>query len=243
MSADATVLEMAVREAESQEDSGIEAPSTAEVRWILPGRLNLPLVGWFGRFPAGMESREDAYLIHPFLRGLSVKIRAGRQFDVKLCHGSPGILDSAGRARGRIETWRKWAFPVGLLDPDDAGPPGWAVVHKRRWSIRFQLVSGRLMADARDEATESACAVDLTEIRTAGETWWSLGFEATGPGCSLGSTLQGAAALMFAETPPGDVDLDMSHSQSYIEWLSRRPDRWVRSAAVGRLARVSPVTG
>jgi hypothetical protein len=222
MSADATVLEMAVNQAMPQEDSAIEAPSTAEVRWILPGQLDAALVGWFGRFPAGMESREDAYLVHPFLRGLSVKIRAGRQFDVKLCHGSPGILDSAGRARGRIEIWRKWAFPIGLLDPDDAGPPGWAVVHKRRWSIRFQLISGRLMADALEEAAESACLVDLTEIRSGGETWWSLGFEATGPGCSLGSTLQGAAALMFAEAPPGVVELDMSHSQSYIEWLSRR---------------------
>jgi hypothetical protein len=222
MSADATVLEMAVKQAMSQEDSAIEGPSTAEVRWILPGQLDAALVGWFGRFPAGMESREDAYLIHPFLRGLSVKIRAGRQFDVKLCHGSPGILDTAGRARGRIETWRKWAFPIGLLDPDDAGPPGWSAVHKRRWSIRFQLVSGRLTADVLEQATESACAVDLTEIRSAGETWWSLGFEATGPECSLGSTLQGAAALMFAEAPPGDVELDMSHSQSYIEWLSRQ---------------------
>jgi hypothetical protein len=222
MSADATVLEMAVKQAMSQEDSAIEEPSTAEVRWILPGQLDAALAGWFGRFPAGMESREDAYLIHPFLRGLSVKIRAGRQFDVKLCHGSPGILDTAGRARGRIETWRKWAFPIGLLDPDDAGPPGWSAVHKRRWSIRFQLVSGRLTADVLEETTESACAVDLTEIRSAGEAWWSLGFEATGPECSLGSTLQGAAALMFAEAPPGDVELDMSHSQSYIEWLSRQ---------------------
>ena len=243
MSADATVLEMAVKQAIPQEDPAIEEPGTAEVRWILRGPLSPALVGWFGRFPAGMESRQDAYLVHPFLRGLSVKIRAGRQFDVKLCHGSPGILDTAGRARGRIETWRKWAFPIGLLDMDDAGPPGWAVVHKRRWIIRFQLVSGRLMADAPEEATESGCAVDLTEVRSGGETWWSMGFEATGPGCSLGSTLQGAAALMFAEAPPRDVELDMSHSQSYIEWLSRRPDRWVRSAAVGRLARFSPVTG
>ena len=44
---------------------------------------------------------------------------------------------------------------------------------------------------------ESVCAVELTEIRSCGETWWSLGFEATGPGELMSSTLHAAAALVF----------------------------------------------
>ena len=96
--------------------------STVEVRWILSGQLDAAVVGWFGRFPAGLDSREDAYLVHPVLRGLSVKIRAGQLLEVKQYHGSPGILDAAGRARGRIECWKKWSFPFGPLGPDDAGP-------------------------------------------------------------------------------------------------------------------------
>ena len=47
------------------------------------------------------------------------------------------------------------------------------------------------------------------------------GFEATGPAALLRSTLRGTVALMFAKTPPGDVELDVSHSQSYADWLSR----------------------
>jgi hypothetical protein len=199
----------------------VEGLSAAEVRWILPGQLDAALLGWFARFPAGMSSCEDAYLTQPLLRGLAVKIGAGRMFEVKLYDGSPGILDTAGRARGRIEAWRRWSYPIGPLGPDDAGPPGWTVVYKRRWSVRFQLVRGRLMADVPEQTTESACAAELTEVRTGGETWWSLGFEATGPAASLASTLEGTAALMFAEKLPGDVKLDMSHGQSYIEWLSR----------------------
>jgi len=221
MRAHATVLDMAVDEAAPQ-DPVIEQPGTAEVRWILPGRLDTSLMRWFGRFPAGMDSSEDAYLIDPLLRGLSVKIRAGRLFEAKLSHGSPGILDTAGRARGRIETWRTWSFPIGLLGPDDAGPPGWTVVHKRRWRVRFEQVSGRLMVPVLEQGAESVCAVDLTEVRSGRETWWSLGFQACGPAALLCSTLQGTAALMFAETPPGNVEFDMSHCQSYGEWLSRR---------------------
>jgi len=201
--------------------SVIQGLSTAEVRWILPGQLDAAVAGWFGRFPAAMDSREDAYLVHPVLRGLAVKIRAGQMLEVKRYHGSPGILDAAGRARGRIECWRKWSFPFGPLGPNDAGPPGWTVVHKRRRMSRFRLVGGRLMADAAERATGPECGVELTEVRSGGENWWSLGFEATGPADLLRNTLEGTAALMFAQAPPGDAELDMGHCQSYAEWLSR----------------------
>jgi hypothetical protein len=191
------------------------------VRWILPGQLDAAVAGWFGRFPAAMDSREDAYLIHPVLRGLAVKIRAGQMLEVKQYHGSPGILDAASRARGHIESWRKWSFPFGPLGPDDAGPPSWTVVHKRRRMSRFRLVGGQLVADAAERAMGPECGVELTEVRSGGETWWSLGFEATGPANLLRGTLESTVALMFAEALPGDVKLDMNHCQSYAEWLSR----------------------
>jgi hypothetical protein len=202
--------------------------STAEVRWILPGPLDAATASWFGRYPTGMESREDAYLLRPVLRGLSVKIRAGRLLEVKAYEGSLGILDAAGRARGRIESWRKWSFPFGALGPGDAGPPPWAVVHKRRWISQFLRHDGRLTTeiplpmDRPKQAGDSVCAVELTEVRLAGKTWWSLGFEATGPADSLRATLHDTAALIFAQAPPGNVEFDLSHCQSYAEWLSRR---------------------
>lgn len=199
----------------------IEGLRTAEVRWILPGQLDAAVAAWFGRFPGGMESREDVYLIDPVLRGLSVKIRAGRALEVKQYHGSPAILDAAGRARGRIESWRKWSFPFGPLGLDGAARLGWTVVHKRRRMSLFRLVRGRLVADVTERAAESACAVELTEIRSGGETWWSLGFEAAGPAGLLRSALLETAVLMFTEAPPGDVEFKMSHCQSYAEWLSR----------------------
>jgi len=102
-----------------------EGVRSLEVRWIFPGRLEAAVAGWFGRFPAQMESREDTYLLDPWLRGLSVKVRGGGALEVKVYRGSPGILEVAGRARGRLEAWQKWSFPVSPLRPDSAGPPGW----------------------------------------------------------------------------------------------------------------------
>ena len=203
-------------------NSVIGGLSTLEVRWILPGQLDAAIAGWFRRFPAETESREDAYLIRPVLRGLSVKIRAGRALEVKVYHGCPGILDAAGRARGRLESWRKWSFPFGPLGPYDAGPSAWTVVHKRRRISQFRLAGGRIMAGIPGRATESSCAVELTEVSLGSETWWSLGFEATGPADLLRSTLQRTVALVFARALPADVEFDMSHCQSYADWLSRR---------------------
>ena len=44
-------------------NSVIGGLSTVEVLWILPGQLDAAIAGWFRRFPAWTESREDAYLI------------------------------------------------------------------------------------------------------------------------------------------------------------------------------------
>ena len=57
------------------------------------------VAGWWERFPAGVESREDTYLFHPHLCGLSVKLRAGEALEVKVYRGSPGILDVVGGLR------------------------------------------------------------------------------------------------------------------------------------------------
>src|SRR6266550_2600467 len=87
-----------------------EGVRSLEVRWIFPGQLETSVAKWFEQFPTRTESREDTYLLHPQLRGLSVKVRGGGALEVKVYGGSPGILDMAGRARGNMESWQKWSF-------------------------------------------------------------------------------------------------------------------------------------
>ena len=103
--------------AEPPESPVTEAVRSLEVRWIFPGQLEAAVARWFARFPATVESREDTYLLDPPLRGLSVKVRGSGALQVKVYRGSPGILEVAGRARGRMETWHKWSFPFSPLSP------------------------------------------------------------------------------------------------------------------------------
>jgi hypothetical protein len=173
-----------------------------EVRWIRPGPLTASVASWFGRFPAETTTLEDSYLVGPHLPGLSVKVREGRALEVKVYRGSPGLLDVAGRARGRLESWQKWSFPHGPPSQGSGDPAGWRLVSKRRRISHF-----------------ARCAVELTEVRTRGETWWTLGFEASGPATVLRSELDAAAALVFAQPLPGGMELGVDDSRSYAQWL------------------------
>jgi hypothetical protein len=207
--------------AAGQPDSPVtEGIRTLEVRWIFPGELETAVVGWFGRFTTGTESREDAYLF-PHLPGLSVKIRDGAALEVKVYQGSPGVLEVAGRARGRMESWQKWSFPCGQPGQERAEAVSWQAVHKRRRIGWFSVASEPAMTPVRRLGEEPGCAVELTEVITRGEAWWTLGFEAAGPADLLRSELETTAAFVFAQALPGEVEPGMNSSTSYAEWLWR----------------------
>lgn len=207
------------------EGAFIEGLPSLEVRWIYPGRLDTAVAGWFSGSRPETESREDAYLLDPDTGGLSVKVRAGRALEVKMFLGSPGILDLPGRARGRMQHWRKWSFPFSPLSLDDSDRDGWRRVRKQRRTAWFTPAGERI---ARDPALpghadgDPRCAVELTELRFQYQDWWSLGLEATGPAESLRHGLEATAALVFTRALPGGVDLRIDDSRSYAEWLRSR---------------------
>jgi hypothetical protein len=198
-----------------------EGAHSLEVRWIFPGRADSEVARWFGRFPAGVESREDAYLVNPQLPGLSVKIRGGGALEVKVYCGSPGILEVAGRARGRLESWQKWSFPCGPLAHRGTAMAGWVPVHKR--ISGFSLAAGQVRARVTGPGDEPGCMVELTEVHRHGQAWWTLGFEATGAASLLRRELEATAALVLAEALTGGTELDTDHSQSYAQWLGWQP--------------------
>jgi hypothetical protein len=210
--------------AEPPQSPVARALPSLEVRWIFPGPLEAAVARWFARFPGTAPSCVDTYLLDPPLPGLSVKIRGGQAPEVTAYRGSPGILEVPGRARGRMQTWHKWSFPVSPLSPGGGDPPGWRPVRKRRRISRFPLASGQITARGARPGEQPRCAVELTEIRTGGQDWWTLGFEATGPAGPLRSTLAAAAALVFAPALPGGMQPGPDESSSYAQWLGRPPD-------------------
>ena len=62
-----------------------------------------------------------------------------------------------------------------------------------------------------------------SEIRVHRQTWWSVGFEATGPVRLLRGALEHTADLVFAQALPPEVQFSLENSQSYAHWLGQRP--------------------
>ncbi len=156
------------------------------------------------------------------LHGLSVKVRGGRSLEVKVYRGGAGILDVAGRARGRMESWQKWSFPGSPLDQYSGDPAGWRPVRKRRRISWFSFASGQIVAGAPGLDQEPRCDVELTEVSTRGQDWWTLGFEASGPADLLRSALEGTARLLFTHPLPG-AEPGLDESGSYMQWLFQQP--------------------
>jgi hypothetical protein len=78
-------------------------------------------------------------------------------------------------------------------------------------------------ARARELGQQPRCEVELTEVRTRDQDWWTLGFEATGPADLLRSALEATAALVFAHALPGHMEFGPDEARSYAEWLGQRP--------------------
>ncbi|HUY44704.1 MAG TPA: hypothetical protein VMV92_03105 [Streptosporangiaceae bacterium] len=81
-------------------------------------------------------------------------------------------------------------------------PADWRPVRKRRRISRFSLASGQIVARAPGLGQGPRCEVELTEVRTRGQDWWSLGFEATGPADLLRGALKATAALVSPRPCP-----------------------------------------
>jgi hypothetical protein len=197
---------------------GVVEASTLEVRWILPGAVPAATVDWFGRLSQRTESRDDTYLLNPRLDNLSVKIRGTARFEVKLRGDSPGVLDIPGRATGRIESWRKWSFPLGSGDPRADETADWRRVGKIR-TISWFSPTGRPRLVPPAGIRPDGCALELTALTIDDHAWWTLGFEATGPRRRRLSAIEAAAATVFVEPMPEGVPLYITDSQSYSAWL------------------------
>jgi hypothetical protein len=208
-----------------QGPGGIGSPVSAEgptleVRWICPGALATSMIDWFEPFLEQVESREDAYLVGQQIQGISVKIRGGAQLDMKVASGSHGVLDVPGRARGHLQSWKKWSFPIPLVPEMGVGSADWVRVEKIRRIGRFSFADGAHVARSVSSGEDlTRCAVELTEVVKRGEHWWTLAFEAVGHPGTMREAIETTAAIVFSDPVPGERELNVADSKSYAEWL------------------------
>jgi hypothetical protein len=180
---------------------------TAEVRWFWRRPPPEPVAAWFEASdpPA---TRSDRYLLLPGTDALGIKTRggtAGLELKLRSRPGEPIALPSGGS--GQREEWQKWSLsrpPITRILPRLGFP-------KQRW---VTVVKERRMVTVpcRDD---SGCNVELTALEAEGQSWTTLGFEASGPPADLLPALHLAVEKFF-----GSVDLpDDGVSCGYPGWL------------------------
>jgi hypothetical protein len=220
-------LEMWNAERGSAEDEtgesveGFAEVSSLEVRWILSGPFDIAMTRMFERIPVTHEARVDAYLVEPRLDGLSVKIRGDEVLEVKAQVERVGEIVLACFARGRLDCWQKWSFPLGAESDRATTSAMWERVRKVRTMAWYQ--DDRWLTSRPPQTSpDPTCAVELTDITVRDEQWWTLGFEASGPPDGRRGAIRAAAAALFGEPSPYGPVLEIADAGSYSEWLRRR---------------------
>jgi hypothetical protein len=193
--------------------------TTLEVRWIHPGGLPPLLTERLEPFTEGIEVREDCYLTDPVLPNLSVKLRGAVQLDVKAFRHSPGRLSLPGGARGRLELWEKWSFPLAATPEALFESTSWTRVQKARRRRSFSLADGALVERPLAEADSPGCSIELTEVTIDGAVSWTLGLEAVGPLEIVRRNLQATAMTLIDEPLSARFGLHSRASMSYQQRL------------------------
>jgi len=184
---------------------------TCEVRWIRRGRVGPEVTAWFSQFAPVLEERDDEYLVAPRLPGLSVKIRGGTSFDIKLHGGVVGAVDNAAGA-GPVDAWRKISTPLARRADTSQPLDAWQRVGKRR---RIALCPGSASEDG--ESPRAPCSVELTDVISRDVRWWTLGFEARGDGAL--HAIMHTTGRMLSEPLPGAGPFTPQEARSYGQWI------------------------
>ncbi len=210
--------------------------TTCEMRWFFPGSIPESIETWFQENITNSqqqpEERTDVYLYSPNCDFMGIKLRQGR-LEIKWRNAELGVLKLGEFVSGKAEKWGKWLCNdkngETFQPAQVVANPIWVSVKKVRYSQFFQVTPESkpqlLASDAhegaakgdRNGSSDNGCSVEITHLTVQQNTWWSLGFEATGEESKLMENLQITASSVF-DTYDG-FKLLAENSFAYPHWL------------------------
>jgi hypothetical protein len=197
--------------------------TTAEIRWFFRGSLPPSTPGLAYADWSQVDRRTDEYLPLAPSECVGVKFRDGT-FDIKARQGVGEETKLSAGAVGMMEIWCKWSLqaPAPELHAAISRSNDLLAVEKRRWTLicAADAAGGLTILDSR---VRDCCAVEVTALVSAWQTWWTFGFEATGtPGSEVANLLTVANAFLGRHDLP--EPLTAGDSYAYPAWLGRLID-------------------
>ncbi|MHB2020364.1 MAG: hypothetical protein ACYCW6_25795 [Candidatus Xenobia bacterium] len=175
---------------------------TWEMRWFFPGEAPAAVRAWLGQSPV-REARVDVYLVAEGNDGVGLKLR-GQALELKL--RTDAIRGEGPHWSGLAECWLKWRWPYAGVDPAEAFGRGGSV-----------LVT--IEKERAQRYNEGPFAIELTELRSSGQPWWTVGFDVFDrPGEDGRALLLSHVSRHVAQYPGPPLQLALS--RGYPAWLA-----------------------
>lgn len=192
--------------------------ATVEMRWFFP---ECPLdPADFQGTNSERQERTDWYAMpcHP---RCGVKLREGK-LETKLFSTDFG-LRTIGPISGKLEGWKKWSLEYGndiCPTSEELGLAGWIEVRKVRFLQRFEVDEAGVL-HATTTRPGNGCEFECTQLFVAGQSTWTVGFEAVGTAeCREKNLVQAATVLLGRGTQARQFTA--ARSFGYAQWLSQR---------------------
>jgi len=156
-----------------------------EIRWFLDEpQKKIIAEKWFKEIGGKLDNpevRTDFYLPRTFGSSIGVKLRSYKnEPKVEIKEKLKTIEMADAKSIGIVEVWNKWRFALDKNDETSGEITGekveWVKMEKSRSLIKYEILSDNKFRIV-NEDVDSACNVEITDIKVGDKYWWTLGFE------------------------------------------------------------------
>lgn len=208
---------------ESFTPQSIPVTFTLEARWFGSPPLPSALREWYESLGQIETSTQTDLYLPAADPAFNLKLR-GDQLQIKRRLEGPLRTSFGPKATGRCEQWVKWGFDLDesttLWDEDPTDL--WVAVEKTRHQLTIAPEAQSALTTDLPATPPATIEVELTTVKAAAETTWTLCLEAKGPVSGLAKTLTTAAPLLLDDRLP--VTLPSEQSFGYTRWLQQMPE-------------------
>lgn len=201
-----------------------------EIRWFLNDPETRKIaIEWFKKIGGKLDNpevRTDFYLPRSYKNSLGLKFRVFEnepKIEVKEKLDTFEIADAKGI--GVVEVWNKWRFSLDVKDKESAeinnGKTEWVRMEKSRLLIKYEMLPDNKFQIV-VKNVDSACNVEITDIKIGDKEWWTLGFETFRTDDNYEKSLQ-SLEVIYKEVMTKEILqlLKLENSYSYPELIDK----------------------
>jgi len=193
-----------------------------EIRWFLnEPEAKKTAIEWFKKIGGKLDNpevRTDYYLPRSFGNSIGLKLRTFKNIPkVEIKEKLETIEFPDVKGIGIVEVWNKWRFTLDAKDETSADitedKSEWVKMEKSRSFIKYEILPDDKFRIV-DKEVDSACNLEITDIKIGDKEWWTLGFETFRTDDNYEKSLK-SLELIYKEVMTKEIVRILKHENSY----------------------------